>query len=73
MSEMITLTLPDEVEAQVDALSNADGVSKSELVRRAVEAYVFVRQFRSLRREAMRQLDERGIRLTDEDVFGMVS
>jgi predicted transcriptional regulator len=72
MSEM-TLTLPDEVEAQVDALSSADGVSKSELVRRAVEAYVFVRQFRSLRREAMRQLEERGIRLTDEDVFGMVS
>jgi predicted transcriptional regulator len=73
MSEMITLTLPDEVEAQVDALSSADGVSKTELVRRAVEAYVFVRQFRGLRREAMRQLDERGIRLTDEDVFGMVS
>ena len=70
---MISLTLPDEVEAQVDALSSADGVSKSELVRRAVEAYVFVRQFRSLRAEAMRQLAERGIRLTDEDVFGMVS
>ena len=73
MSEMITLTLPDEVEAQVDALSSADGVSKSEIVRRAVEAYVFVRQFRALRREAMRQLEERGIQLTDEDVFGMVS
>jgi predicted DNA-binding protein len=73
MSEMITLTLPDEVEAQVDALSSADGVSKSELVRRAVEAYVFIRHVRSLRRDAMRQLDERGIRLTNEDVFGMVS
>lgn len=73
MREMITLTLPDEVEAQVDTLSSPDGISKSELVRRAVEAYVFVRQFRSLRREAMRQLEERGIRLTDEDVFGMVS
>ena len=73
MSEMITLTLPDDVEAQVDALSSEDGLSKPELVRKAVEAYVFVRQFRSLRREAMRQLAERGIRLTDEDVFGMVS
>jgi len=73
MSEMIMLTLSDEVEAQVDALSSADGVSKTELVRRAVEAYVFVRRFRSLRREAMRQLEERGIRLTDEDVFGMMS
>jgi len=73
MSKIISLTLPDEVEAQVDALSSADGVSKTELVRRAVEAYVFVRRFRSLRREAMRQLEERGIRLTDEDVFGMVS
>ncbi|MFL5539369.1 MAG: ribbon-helix-helix protein, CopG family [Longimicrobiaceae bacterium] len=73
MSEAILLTLSDEVEAQVDALSSADGVSKTELVRRAVEAYVFIRQFRSLRREAMRQLDERGIRLTDEDIFSLVS
>lgn len=73
MSELISLTLTDEVEAEVDALSFADGVTRTELVRRAVEAYVFVRRFRSLRREAMRQLDERGIRLTDEDVFGMVS
>jgi predicted transcriptional regulator len=73
MSEVIPVILTDDVEAQVDALSTADGVSKSELIQRAVESYVFIRRFRELRREAMQQLEDRGIRLTDEDVFGMVS
>ncbi|HEX6748597.1 MAG TPA: hypothetical protein VF092_14970 [Longimicrobium sp.] len=73
MSEVIPVTLTDEIGAQVDAISSAEGVTKSELIQRAVESYVFIRRFRALRREAMRQLEERGIRLTDEDVFRMVT
>ena len=73
MSQPISITVSKELGAEIDAFSSADGISKAELVRRAVEAYVFVRRFRGLRREAMRQLDARGIHLADEDVFGMVS
>jgi predicted transcriptional regulator len=73
MSESLTIDLTDDLKAQIDALSSADGVSAADWVRRAIEAHVFIRRFRSVREEMLRSLDERGIQLTDEDVFKMVS
>lgn len=73
MSENMTIEIPDELKAQIDALSSADGVSAKDWVKRAIEAHVFIRRFRSVREEMLRELDDRGVQLTDEDVFKMVS
>ncbi|HKP76942.1 MAG TPA: hypothetical protein VJT67_15535 [Longimicrobiaceae bacterium] len=73
MSESMTIDLTDDLKAQIDALSSADGVSADEWVKRAIESRVFIRRFRDVREEMLRNLDERGIHLTDEDVFKMVS
>jgi metal-responsive CopG/Arc/MetJ family transcriptional regulator len=36
MSETIPVTLPDEVLAEVEAFSSADGITRDELLRHAV-------------------------------------
>ena len=73
MSESMTIDLTDDLKAQIDALSSADGVSAADWVRHAIESHVFIRRFRSVREEMLKSLDDRGIQLTDEDVFKMVS
>jgi len=69
----MTIDLTDDLKAQIDTLSSADGVSAADWVRRAIDAHVFIRRFRTVREEMLRNLDDRGIQLTDEDVFKLVS
>ena len=73
MSANVSLKWSDDEVAQLEALSSKEGVPQSEILRLAFKEYVFVRRFRELRGEMMRDLEERGIRLTDEDVFETVS
>ncbi len=73
MSETVAVTLPDDMMAQVEAVSTQDGVPQSEVIRTAVREYLFLRRFRELRGQMIQDLANRGISLTDEDVFEMVS
>lgn len=65
--------MSDDLRAQIDALSIAEGKSAMDSARRAIEARVFIRRVRNVREKMLRHLDERGIQLTDEDVFRTVS
>lgn len=49
-----------------------EGVSRSDLVRESLRDYLFVRQFRKLRKGMMAKASQRGIH-TDQDVFDRVS
>jgi predicted transcriptional regulator len=49
MSQSLTITLSPEIESSVRQLSDAEGVSPEEIVRRAVEQHLFLRRFRTLR------------------------
>ena len=73
MSESMIIELPDELKAQIDALSLADGISPKDWVQQALKAHVFIRRFRAARADVLRELDERGEQYSDEDVFKMVS
>ncbi|HSU16944.1 CopG family ribbon-helix-helix protein [Longimicrobium sp.] len=72
MSETIPITLSNELAAEVDALSEADGIPRDELVRNAVEAYVAERRFDELRARVIPQAQRAGF-FTDEDVFREIS
>ena len=72
MSETIPVTLPDEVLADVEAFSTADGVTRDALVRAAVEGYIVERKFYELRSRVVPQARAAGY-FTDEDVFRDVS
>jgi metal-responsive CopG/Arc/MetJ family transcriptional regulator len=72
MRSTITISLPQAVRKELDQVSRAEGVSRSDIVRESVRDYLFVRQFRALRKRMLPEAAGRGVH-TDEDVFGRVS
>jgi metal-responsive CopG/Arc/MetJ family transcriptional regulator len=70
METPLTITLPPDLQTELDALIQAKGISSDELVIEAIEDYLFVRKFRSLR-TLLIQKAQQGY--TDEDIFEMVS
>lgn len=72
MRESISISLPEDLKAELDQLTEAEGLSRSDLVREALRDYLFVRRFRRLREELMPYAEAQGI-YTDEDVFNVVS
>ena len=69
MSQMITISLPDEMRTALDNAANEEGLSENALVEKALSDYLFIRRFRNLRERLMSQ----GKDLTDQDVFDRVS
>lgn len=72
MRSTITISVPEQVRAELDRVSRVEGVSRSDIVRESIRDYLFLRQFRSLRRTMVAKASQRGI-YTDEDVFNQVS
>ncbi len=72
MVQSITVTLPSDVQQALDAASEREGVSRDELIGRAIRQHLFLRQFRSLRERMSAKASRQGI-VTDQDVFDRVS
>jgi predicted transcriptional regulator len=64
----LTLRIPDELERALERQSAQRGISKSDLVREALQRTLRVGQFRVVRAKAVPLAAARGI-FTDEDVF----
>ena len=69
MSQMITISLPDETRTALDDAANEEGLSENALVEKALSDYLFIRRFRNLRERLMSQATD----LTDQNVFDLVS
>ncbi len=72
MRSTITISLPEKVRTQLDRVSKTEGVSRSDLVRESLRDYLFLRQFRRLRKAMVAKAAQRGIH-TDQDVFDRIS
>jgi len=72
MRSTITLSVPEEMKSEIETLSRADGVSRSDIVRESLRDYLFVRRFRSMRKSMTSKASASGI-YTDQDVFDRVS
>ncbi len=72
MRSTITISLPPEMREELDRVSRNEGVSRSDIVRESVSEYLFVKRFRSLRRQMVERAAASGI-YTDQDVFDRVS
>ncbi len=72
MRSTITVSLPKEVREELDRVSEAEGVSRSDIVRESVRDYLFIRRFRSLRKRMVPKAARKGVH-TDQDVFDRVS
>lgn len=72
MRSTITISVPEEMRSELDKISQADGVSRSDIVRESLRDYMFVRRFHTLRNSMVAKASRRGI-YTDQDVFNRVS
>lgn len=72
MRSTITISVPEEVRAELDRVSKAEGVSRSDIVRESIRDFLFIRQFRSLRKTMVAKASRRKV-YTDQDVFDQVS
>lgn len=64
----LTLRIPDDLDKELDRQSTASRLSKSDLAREALQRYLRVSRFRSLRSKLVPQAQAQGVH-TDEDVF----
>ena len=72
MRKAVTVSLPETLTDELDAVSREEGTTRSEVVRDALKRYFTLREYRALRAELTIEAESKGI-ITDEDVFDRVS
>ncbi|MCX7016310.1 MAG: ribbon-helix-helix protein, CopG family [Candidatus Sumerlaeota bacterium] len=72
MKSAISISLPDDLRVEIDRVAKAEGVSRSDIVRKAVCDYLFVRRFRALRKTMVAKVSRQEA-CTDQDVFERMS
>lgn len=70
MSRLLSVSVPDELAAEADALARATGRTKSEVVRDALRRHVQHERLAELQRYGRRNAEARGI--GPEDVEGLL-
>lgn len=70
MSSTIVIDLRDETRAALDEAAREEGLSQNELIDKALQDYLFIRRFRSLRERMMSQA---GKVFTDQEVLDLIS
>jgi metal-responsive CopG/Arc/MetJ family transcriptional regulator len=72
MRSTLTISIPEKVRVELDRVSKTEGVSRSDIVRESIRDYLFIRQFRALRKNMISKASRHGVH-TDQDVFDRVS
>lgn len=70
MARLLSVSVPDELAAEAEALARATGKTKSEVVRDALRRHVQHEHFADLQRYGRDRAEVRGI--GPEDVEGMI-
>lgn len=65
-TKTITISIPPEMESQIEYLMQEEGRTRSELVREALRQYVVEREWRALQRYGQARAQAAGV--TEEDV-----
>ena len=70
MRETITISIPEDIKRQLDKITEQEGITRSGIIRESLRDYLFIRQFRSLRKRMMAKASHV---YTDQDIFDRVS
>jgi len=66
MRETVTISIPEEIKKQLDKITVHEGTTRSSIIRESLRDYLFIRQFRALRKKMI----EKSPRVyTDQDIF----
>lgn len=69
MAKLLSVSIPDELMRDVEAIARARGETKSEVVRDALRRQVELERLRELRRYGRRQAEVRGIGPEDTEAL----
>jgi CopG family transcriptional regulator/antitoxin EndoAI len=69
MSRLLSVSLPDDLAAKIDALAELQGKTRSEVVRDALRRQVQVGRFAALQRYGRERAEERGIGPEDAEAL----
>jgi predicted transcriptional regulator len=72
MRNTITIRLPEKLQRDLDTVTKAEKLSKSDIIRDALERYVALKRFQQLRKKVLPFAEAEGL-VTDEDIFRMIS
>jgi len=72
MRETITVSIPEDLKRELDAVMRREGLTRSDVVRESLKNFLAIRRFRELRMKLTAKAKARGIH-TDQDVFDRVS
>ena len=73
MRNVVAISIPDRLLKQLTTEAKEENTSRSEIIRKSLKQYFFVRDFTELRNRAMSELAKRGISLTEEEIFEKIS
>lgn len=71
-TETITIRIPPETKEALLDLSREEGISVDEAVCQALQPFISLKKFRSLRRRMIGHAEKQGI-YSDQDVFDRIS
>lgn len=72
MDQMVEINIPSKLNEELELVTAEEGLSKSELVKKAIEDYLFIRKFRTIRKKMTPKAKNRGFK-SDEDIFEAIS
>jgi predicted transcriptional regulator len=72
MRSVLSVSLPKEISAELEAFARSTGRSKSDIVKESISIYLWESKFRKAQRKVAVKAKKTGI-VTEEDVFKAVS
>lgn len=73
MRKVLSISLPDPLLRQLKEESKKENATYSELIRKAIQDLLFRKEFAELRKKAMLEAAQKGINLTEEQIFREIS
>lgn len=72
MRATITIRLSEKLQRNLDKVVKAERLSKSDVIRDAIERYISLKRFQQLRKKVLPFAEAEGL-VADEDVFKAIS
>ena len=72
MRTVLSVSLPDQIAAELDAFAKATGRNKSDIVKESLGVFLWETRFKEIRKRLVKRAKTAKI-ITEEDVFRTVS
>ena len=72
MRSVLSVSLPENISSELEALAKSTGRTKSDIVKESVSLYLWETQFRRAQKKLIGRAKKKGI-VSEEDVFRTVS